>query len=259
MLDEIVISKAITEKFFQEFCDSLDVDAAIAGAGPAGLIAGYYLAKAGRKVVLFERKLSAGGGMWGGGMMFNKIVVQEEGKGILDEIGINSDEYDKGYFVADAVEAVSTLCSSAVKAGLKIFNLMSVEDVVLKTEAVEGFVVNWSAVDVAGLHVDPLTMRAKAVIDATGHGCEVVKIVEKKLGGGLNTKTGKIVGEGPMSADAGEKTIVENTGEVFPGLYVAGMAANAVFGGPRMGPIFGGMLLSGKKAASIIIESISWK
>ncbi len=254
MLDEVVISKAITESFLREFCDSLQVDVAIAGGGPAGLTSGYYLAKAGKKVILFERKLSVGGGMWGGGMMFNKIVVQEEGKAILDEFGIRSDGYQKGYFVADAVEAVSTLCSRAVKAGLKIFNLVSIEDVIVKSERVEGCVVNWSAVDVANLHVDPLSMRAGAVVDATGHGCEVVKVVERKLGGGLNTKTGKIVGEGPMSADAGEKTIVENTGEVFPGLYVAGMAANAVYGGPRMGPIFGGMLLSGKKAANLIME-----
>jgi ribulose 1,5-bisphosphate synthetase/thiazole synthase len=31
------------------------------------------------------------------------------------------------------------------------------------------------------------------------------------------------------------------------------MAANASFGGPRMGPIFGGMLISGKKVAETII------
>jgi len=252
MLDEIVISKAIVESFLNEFCDSLEVDVAIAGGGPAGLTCGYYLAKAGRRVILFERKLSVGGGMWGGGMMFNKIVVQQEGRGILDEVGISSNEYEKGYFVADAVEAVSTLCSAAVKAGLKIFNSMSVEDIILKSEKVEGFVVNWSAVDVANLHVDPLAVRAGAVVDATGHPCEVARIIERKFEGKLNTSTGKIVGEGPMSADAGERTIVKNTGEVFPGVYVAGMASNAVYGSPRMGPIFGGMLLSGKKLAELI-------
>jgi thiamine thiazole synthase len=32
------------------------------------------------------------------------------------------------------------------------------------------------------------------------------------------------------------------------------MTANAVFGSPRMGAIFGGMLLSGKKAARVAKE-----
>ena len=47
-----------------------------------------------------------------------------------------------------------------------------------------------------------------------------------------------------------------NTKEVCSGLYVCGMAANAVFGTPRMGPIFGGMLLSGKKLAQELIKKI---
>jgi thiamine thiazole synthase len=34
------------------------------------------------------------------------------------------------------------------------------------------------------------------------------------------------------------------------------MAVNAAFGTNRMGPIFGGMLLSGKKLAHILIEKL---
>jgi len=49
---------------------------------------------------------------------------------------------------------------------------------------------------------------------------------------------------------------VENTKEVYPGLFVAGMGANAVYGAPRMGPIFGGMLLSGEKAAKLILKKL---
>jgi len=50
---------------------------------------------------------------------------------------------------------------------------------------------------------------------------------------------------------------VENTREVFPGLFVSGMAANQVYGGYRMGPVFGGMLLSGKKVAGEILKNLS--
>jgi ribulose 1,5-bisphosphate synthetase/thiazole synthase len=68
----------------------------------------------------------------------------------------------------------------------------------------------------------------------------------------LNTETGKIIGERPMWADLGERNILENTKEIFPGVFAAGLSCNVVFGGPRMGPIFGGMLLSGKKVADLI-------
>ena len=54
----------------------------------------------------------------------------------------------------------------------------------------------------------------------------------------------------------GERMVVEGTREIYAGLYVCGMASSAVAGTPRMGPIFGGMLLSGKKVANLIIDKL---
>jgi len=109
-LDDIEISGLIIERYLRKLKENLELDVAIAGAGPAGLTAAYYLAKAGLKIAIFERKLSVGGGMWGGGMMFNEVVVQEEGKKILDEFGITTKQEGQ-YHTADAVESVSTICS----------------------------------------------------------------------------------------------------------------------------------------------------
>ena len=255
-LDEIKISKAIIESYKDKLIKALDVEVAIVGAGPAGMACGYYLARSGKSVAIFERKLSVGGGMWGGGIMFNEIVVQAEAKQILDEFGIKTKLYERGYYLADSIESVSTLCSKTVKVGAKIFNLLSAEDVLVRQRRVCGLVLNWTAVEMANLHVDPISMKAKFVVDATGHAAEVVRIVEKKSGIKLKTKTGKIIGEQSMWAQVAEDTIVKNSKEVCPGLYVCGMAANAVFGGPRMGPIFGGMLLSGKKLAQDLIKKL---
>jgi len=254
-MDEVTISKAITESYIKVLLEAMEVDVAIVGAGPAGMTAAYYLAKEKVKTAIFERKLSIGGGIWGGGMMFNKVVVQAEGKEILDEFDIATTQYQKGYYVADAIELASTLCSQTVKAGARIFNLLSVEDVVIReNDRISGLVLNWSPVSMANLHIDPLAIRAKLVIDATGHDCEICRLVTEKVGGKLKTATGKIIGEKSMWAEIGEQKVSENTKEVYPGLIVAGMAASAVFGSPRMGPIFGGMLLSGKKAAQLAME-----
>ena len=255
-IDEIIISRAIIERFMQKFNSCLEVDVAVVGGGPAGLVAAYYLAKHGYKVSLFERKLSIGGGMWGGGMMFNEIVVQEEGKRILDEFGVRSALYHDGYYTADAVESVSTICSKTVQAGATIFNLMSVEDVMVRNERVVGLVLNWTAVEMAGLHVDPLAMRSGYVIDATGHDTEVIRVIERKVDAKLLTPTGRIMGERSLWAEVAEQKTLENTTEVFPGVFVAGMSANAAFGAYRMGPIFGGMLLSGEKVATLIAERL---
>jgi thiamine thiazole synthase len=253
-LDEIKISQAIIESYTDKLIKSLDVDVAIVGAGPAGMCCAYYLARAGKKVVIFERKLSVGGGMWGGGIMFNEIVVQEKAKEIMDEFGIKTRIYEKGYYLADSIESVSTICSKTVKAGVKIFNLLSAEDVMIRKGRICGLVLNWTAVEIANLHVDPITIKARSVIDATGHAAEVARIAERKSGIKLKTKTGRVMGEQSMWAEVAEDTIVKNSKEVSVGLYVCGMSANAVFGGPRMGPIFGGMLLSGKKLAEDLLK-----
>ena len=251
-LDEVIISKAIIETYTKKLVDNLRLDVAIAGGGPAGLFAAYKLAQKGHKVALFERKLSFGGGMWGGGIGFNIIVVQESGKAILDELEIRTEQYAPGYYTANAVESVGALIVSATRAGATLYNLMSVEDVMIKDGKICGVVINNSAIETAGLHVDPISIAAKFVIEATGHPLEVLKKVQAKCDVRLETPSGKIEGERSMNAELAEKVIEDNTIEIAPGLYVAGMAANAAMGSFRIGPIFGGMLLSGKKVAEDI-------
>lgn len=249
MLKEIEISRAIIEAYTAELLESLSLDVAIVGAGPSGMVAGYYLAKNGAKVAIFEKKLSIGGGMWAGGMGFNKIVVQEEAREILDEFGVNYTPFKEGLYVADSIETATTIASKAMKAGVKVFNMVEVEDLVLKENRVAGIVINWTPVMMTGLHVDPLTVEARFVVDATGHGAQVSQHLVRR---GLL----QVPGEGPMWAEKGEELTVKHTKEVFPGLYVTGMAANAIAGAPRMGPIFGGMFLSGRKAALEILEKL---
>jgi thiamine thiazole synthase len=85
------------------------------------------------------------------------------------------------------------------------------------------------------------------VIDGTGHDAEVVAALERR--GILKTK-----GFGAMWVERSEDAVVEHTGEVHPGLIVMGMAVSTVYGLPRMGPTFGAMLLSGKRAAEVALD-----
>jgi thiazole biosynthesis enzyme len=257
-LDEIFITRAIIERYTEKLLNNLDVDVAIVGGGPSGLTPAWILARQGWKVAVFERKLSIGGGMWGGGMMFNELVFQEEAKSILEELGVRLRPVFEGYYTADAIETVTTLASQTVKAGATIFNCISAEDVMVRENQVCGLVLSWTAVDIAGLHVDPLTIRAKCVVDATGHDIEVVKVfLRKNQPVNLTTPSGGIGGERSMWADVGERETVAHTKEIYPGLFVSGMAATATYGTFRMGPVFGGMFLSGKKLADLIHQRLT--
>ena len=246
---ETEISRVITQEYFKKLTEHLENDVVIAGGGPAGLTAGYYLAKAGIKTIMLERKLSIGGGVWGGAAGFNVIVTQDNE--IPGEFEITARKKDNLYFY-DSVEFASALTYHASQAGLVVFNLTDVEDVIVKSDSVEGVVVNNSAITHAKWHVDPFCISSKFVIDGTGHPAEVVNMLLKRKPELLD----KGIQEGFMDVEKAETGVVEKTGEFYPGLFVTGMSVCAVYGIPRMGPIFGGMLKSGKKAAQMIIEKL---
>lgn len=248
-MKEIDISRTIIEQYAARLSEHLENDVVIVGAGPAGLAAGYYLAKAGAKTTILEKKLSIGGGIWGGAAGYN--VVCFEDKAILDEIGVST-KHQKDLYTADAIEFATALAYKAKKAGAEIFNLTEAEDIVLKDETVKGVVVNSTSVRMVGLHVDPFCICARYTVDATGHPAELV--------GMLKTRKPELfpnrLQEYFMDVETSEAGVVEKTGEVFPGLYVAGMSVCDTFNLPRMGPIFGGMLKSGKKVAELINEKL---
>ena len=256
---ENIISHAIVRSFSAKFEEALKLDVAIVGAGPSALVAARDLAKAGVKVAIFERKLAPGGGTWGGGMLFNEVVVQKEAFSILDSFGIHHKalEETEDFHTLDSVEMASALIYGAVSAGAKIFNSVSVEDIVFKEGKVNGLVINWTPVERLGMHVDPLTVIADCVLDGTGHPSEIIRMATEKAHITLATESGKIMGEKPMWVENGEAQTIENTREYFPGLFACGMSANNTAGGYRMGPIFGGMLLSGQKVGRLIREKLA--
>jgi len=246
-MKEIDISRAILGEYNRKLLEHLENDVVIVGAGPAGLAAGYYLAGAGFKCVIVEKKLSVGGGIWGGAAGYN--IVTFEDKDIPDELGITTKKQGDLY-TADAVEFATGLAYKAIKAGVVIFNLLQAEDIVLKKETVKGIVVNSTSALMVGLHVDPFCICSRYVIDATGHPAELVSMLKDRKPEMFAQKLQEYF----MDVETSEAGVVEKTGEIYPGLYVAGMSVCDVFGLPRMGPIFGGMLKSGKKVAELIMS-----
>lgn len=246
-ISEAKITRAITDEFYRWFRDYIISDVVIVGAGPSGLLAARDLALKGAKVLVVESNNYLGGGFWIGGYFMNTLTFRAPAQEILEELKVPFRKFEEGLFTADGPSACSRLISSACDAGVKVLNMTKVDDVVWRRNRVEGVVINWtpvSALPRAITCVDPVSLESDVVIDATGHDAVVCRCLERR---GLL----KLAEFGPMDVGSSEDLVVEKTSEVAAGLIACGMSVSTVFGIPRMGPTFGAMLFSGRKAADI--------
>ncbi len=252
-IKESEVTKTIVMGFMNDFVEYSNSDVIVVGGGPCGTTAAMLLAREGVKTLIIEKDVKAGGGMWQGGMLFPKMVVEEPANLFLESFGIKLKK-EGNLYTADSYYVSSKLLSLAFEHGAKMFNSVRVQDVIYRDDGIKGVVVNWDQVaHLTANCVDPLALESKVVIDATGHNAEIAKVVSEKIG----LKDGFVGREGSMWIEKAELATVQNTKEIFPNLIVAGMAANGVAGLPRMGPIFGGMFLSGIKAAKLALMKLN--
>ncbi|MGD2174570.1 MAG: sulfide-dependent adenosine diphosphate thiazole synthase [Candidatus Brocadiaceae bacterium] len=248
------ITRAIVTRFAREFAEMADSDCIVVGGGPSGLVAAREVASRGLKTLLIERNNYLGGGFWLGGYLMNKVTVRDPAQAELEELGVPYEAAGDGLYVADGPHACSKLIAAACDAGVKIANMTEFEDVVLgEHEAVCGAVVNWSPVGALPRQltcVDPVALESRFVIDATGHDACVVGRLEEL---GLLERAGT----GAMSVRRSEDMVVSHTGQVHSGLVVTGMAVSTVYGLPRMGPTFGAMLVSGRRAGRLVADALT--
>src|SRR5579863_4440782 len=250
-LREREITRTIAKEHFAAFEQMIESDVLIVGGGPSGLICAKELAGNGIKTLLVEEQNHLGGGFWNGGFLMNKAAIAHPAQEILLKLGDPCKKSGEGMYIVDPPHATARMIAAVYESGARVLNMTTVVDLILRGEnqSVDGVVVNWTALEAMGhdaAHVDPVALEAKVVVDATGHDAVTLgMLARRKL-------IDPIPGNGAMWVEHSEESVIQRTGEVYPNLFVIGLAVAAVFGTPRMGPAFGGMLLSGQKGAELV-------
>jgi sulfide-dependent adenosine diphosphate thiazole synthase len=251
-VSEKEITRTIATMFNETMAEYTDSDVIIIGSGPAGLTAGRDLANMGVRTLIVEQNNYIGGGYWVGGYMMNPVTVRAPAQKIWDELGVPYRKIREGLYATWGPHACSKLIAATCDAGVRFLQLTKFDDLVLKNKRVSGVVINWMPVSALPRNitcVDPVALESKIVIDASGHDSVAVKRL-------MDRGYVKWKGMDPLWVEGSEDEVVNHTGEVFPGLIATGMSVTETHGLPRMGPTFGSMLLSGKKAAEIAIGKL---
>lgn len=251
-VSEKEITRTIANMFSETMAEYTDSDVIIIGAGPAGLTAGRDLGRIGVKTLIIEQNNYIGGGYWVGGYMMNPVTVRAPAQKIWDELGVPYRKIREGLYATWGPHACSKLIAATCDAGARFLQLTKFDDLVLKNDRVGGVVVNWMPVSALPRNitcVDPVALESRIVIDASGHDSVAVKRL-------MDRGYVKWKGMDPLWVEGSEDAVVNYTGEVFPGLIATGMSVTETHGLPRMGPTFGSMLLSGKKAAEIAVGKL---
>jgi thiazole biosynthesis enzyme len=251
-VSEKEITRTIATMFNETMAEYTDSDVIIIGAGPAGLTAGRDLANMGVRTLIIEQNNYIGGGYWVGGYMMNPVTVRAPAQKVWDELGVPYRKTREGLYATWGPHACSKLIAATCDAGVRFLQLTKFDDLVLKNKRVSGVVINWMPVSALPRNitcVDPVALESKIVIDASGHDSVAVKRL-------MDRGYVKWKGMDPLWVEGSEDEVVNHTGEVFPGLIATGMSVTETHGLPRMGPTFGSMLLSGKKAAEIAIGKL---